>query len=229
MREVKVIRTEDGSSSLFLPELNETYHSHHGALGESLHVFIRMGLDHWLSEHPELKSLQIFEVGFGTGLNALLAYEVAEKRGIQIHYTTLEPFPLAENTVAALNYGSMLADGAYAEVFQQLHAAAWGVPVKIGGYFEILKYQQKLEEFVPTVAGYDLVFFDAFAPSKQAELWEKELLARVADGMAPGGVFTTYCAKGQLKRDLKALGLKMETLPGAPGKKEMVRAIKIIM
>lgn len=227
MREVKVIRTEDGSSSLFLPELNETYHSHHGALGESLHVFIRMGLEHWLSSHPEAASLRIFEVGFGTGLNALLAYEAAEKLAVHIQYTTLEPFPLGNETVAALNYGSMLAEGVFAEAFQQLHTAAWGEPEKIGDHFELLKYQSRLEDFMPLPAAYDLVFFDAFAPSKQAELWEKALLEKVANGMAPAAVFTTYCAKGQLKRDLKALGLQVETLPGAPGKKEMVRATRL--
>lgn len=229
MREVKVIKTEDGSSSLFLPELNETYHSHHGALGESLHVFIRMGLEHWLSRHPEAKSLRIFEVGFGTGLNALLAYEAAEKLGINIRYTTLEPYPLSEETVAALNYARMLAGGVYSGVFYDMHAAAWNEPERIGARFELLKYRLKLENFMPSPSSYDLIFFDAFAPSKQAELWEKELLGKVAAMMAPEAVFTTYCAKGQLKRDLKAVGLLVETLPGAPGKKEMVRASKIIM
>lgn len=227
MREVKVIKTEDGSSSLFLPELNETYHSHHGALGESQHVFIRMGLDHWLSEHPDANCLRIFEVGFGTGLNALLAYEAAGRWGGRIRYTTLEPYPLGEETVVALNYASMLSGGSYSNVFYNMHAAAWNESERMGPHFELLKYRMKLEDFMPSPSAYDLIFFDAFAPSKQAELWEKELLERIAAIMAPGAVFTTYCAKGQLKRDLKAVGLQVETLPGAPGKKEMVRATKL--
>jgi tRNA U34 5-methylaminomethyl-2-thiouridine-forming methyltransferase MnmC len=231
MREVKVIRTEDGSSSLYLPELNETYHSHHGALGESQHVFIRMGLEYWLStqgeaEEQEVSSLNIFEVGFGTGLNALLAYEAAEKRELRIHYTTLEPYPLAEETVSTLNYAGLLDGGAYADAFKEMHAVSWEAPEAISEHFTILKHRVKLEDFIAPSSVYDLIFFDAFAPSKQAELWEKALLEKVVKAMAPGAVFTTYCAKGQLKRDLKALGLQVETLPGAPGKKEMVRAVK---
>lgn len=295
MRALEVIRTEDGSSSLYLPELDETYHSHHGALTESKHVFIRMGLEYFLSEprpprqqvreaqenqegsvEPQvslqgkagkeskdalegrerqqvkevpdggqdqevletgekqqgqevrgIKSLKIFEVGFGTGLNALLACELALKKGIQIHYTTLEPFPLAEETVNALNYGEMLEGGIYQEIFLRMHKAAWEEPEYINEQFKLLKYQQRLEDFNAPATGYDLVFFDAFAPSKQAALWEKPLLEKVAAAMAPGAVFSTYCAKGQLKRDLKAIGLQVETLPGAPGKKEMVRARKV--
>lgn len=294
MRALEVIRTEDGSSSLYLPELDETYHSHHGALTESKHVFIRMGLEYFLSEQqlprqqvreaqeiqrgsvqpqvsqgkagkeskdalegrerqqekevpdggqdqevPEtgekqqgqgardIKSLKVFEVGFGTGLNALLACEVALKKGIQIHYTTLEPFPLAEETVNALKYGELLEGDIYQKIFLQMHKVAWGEPQDINEQFRLLKYQQRLEDFTAPATAYDLVFFDAFAPSKQAELWEKPLLEKVAAAMAPGAVFTTYCAKGQLKRDLKAIGLQLETLPGAPGKKEMVRARKV--
>ncbi len=228
MREVKLIQTEDGSSSLFLPELNETYHSFHGALGESQHVFIRMGLEHWLKEHPEAKELRIFEVGFGTGLNALLALAFAEAHRINIHYTSLEPFPLSEETAAQLNYGSLVAEGRFARDFHALHAAPWGEEVQIGTSFILKKEKAKLEAYVAEEAAFDAVFFDAFAPSKQAELWEKELLQKVARLMAPAAVFTTYCAKGQLKRDLKAIGLQVGTLPGAPGKKEMVRATKAV-
>lgn len=226
MREVKVIRTEDGSSSLFLPELNETYHSFHGALGESQHVFIRMGLDYWMEQHPEAEEVSVFEVGFGTGLNALLALEASEKRKVRLKFTTLEPFPLDATTTHQLNYGQMVAEGAFEEEFQALHSSLWEEEVHISPHFSILKQACRLEDFQAPADSFDLVFFDAFAPSKQAELWEKALLEKVALLMAPGAVFTTYCAKGQLKRDLKALGLQVETLPGAPGKKEMVRAVK---
>jgi tRNA U34 5-methylaminomethyl-2-thiouridine-forming methyltransferase MnmC len=227
MREVKLIQTEDGSSSLFLPELNETYHSFHGALGESQHVFIRMGLEHWHRENPQAKGLRIFEVGFGTGLNALLALEFAEAHTLKVQYTTLEPYPLSEETAAQLNYGSMVADGRFDGAFQALHAARWGEEVSIQTNFSLRKEQMKLEDYQAPEKAFDAVFFDAFAPSKQAELWEKELLEKVANLMAPSAVFTTYCAKGQLKRDLKAISLQVETLPGAPGKKEMVRATKV--
>ena len=226
MREVKVIETEDGSSSLFLPALNETYHSFHGALGESRHVFIQMGLEHWREQHPNAHSLSVLEVGFGTGLNALLALEAAEKWKVSITFTSLEPYPISEKTVQALNYGSKVAEGKYASEFLRMHKAAWGEVVYISPFFALRKEQCKLEDF-STSTTYDLIFFDAFAPSKQAELWDKGQLERVAGMMAGGAVFTTYCAKGQLKRDLKALGLEVETLPGAPGKKEMVRAGKV--
>lgn len=227
MREVKLIQTEDGSSSLFLPELNETYHSFHGALGESRHVFIRMGLAHWLEQHPEADSLSVFEVGFGTGLNALLALEFALTHQLNIRYTTLEPFPVPEETAAQLNYGKVVAEGRFERDFQVLHAAPWGEEVAIHPNFSLRKEKARLEDYQAPEDTFDAVFFDAFAPSKQAELWEKALLEKVARLMAPNAVFTTYCAKGQLKRDLKAIGLTVETLPGAPGKKEMVRATKV--
>lgn len=227
MREVKVIRTEDGSSSLFLPELNETYHSFHGALGESQHVFIRMGLDHWLEQHPDAKQVSVLEVGFGTGLNALLALEMAESRNIKVEFTTLEPFPLDSITTVQLNYGQLVAEGAFAKEFEALHAVPWEKERAVSSHFNLLKHRIRLEDFSAPEGAFDLIFFDAFAPSKQAELWERGLLAKVAKLMAPRAVFTTYCAKGQLKRDLKSLGLQVETLPGAPGKKEMVRAKKI--
>ncbi len=226
MREVKVIKTDDGSSSLFLPELNETYHSFHGALGESQHVFIRMGLDYWLAQNKGAAKLSVLEVGFGAGLNALLALEAAEKGGVHISFTTLEPFPLDKSVTAQLNYGQLVANGNREEEFHALHAAPWEEKQLISPHFSLQKHQSKLEDF-ETREQFDLIFFDAFAPSKQAELWEKDMLEKVAAHMAPGAVFTTYCAKGQLKRDLKALGLHTETLPGAPGKKEMVRAVKL--
>lgn len=226
MREVKVIKTEDGSNSLFLPELNETYHSFHGALGESMHVFIRMGLDYWKSQHPDRTKLSILEVGFGTGLNGLLALEWAEKNAINITFVTIEPFPLNSLITNQLNFGQIVADAVHDQAFHAMHAAPWGKGSAISSRFNLLKHQCRLEDFSAPGWAFDLVFFDAFAPSKQAELWEKDLLRKVARLMAPAGVFTTYCAKGQLKRDLKSLDLLVETLPGAPGKKEMVRAIK---
>lgn len=226
MREVKVIRTEDGSSSLFLPELNESYHSFHGALAESQHVYIKKGLDYRVEQQPEIKEVVILEVGFGTGLNALLALEAAEKHSLSIKFTTLEPFPLNESVTRQLNYGQLVARGAYEKEFHALHAAPWQEETAITPHFKLWKHQSRLEDFTAPEESFDLVFFDAFAPNKQAELWEKELLEKVVKLMSSGAVFTTYCAKGQLKRDLKSLGLRVDTLPGAPGKLEMVRAVK---
>jgi tRNA U34 5-methylaminomethyl-2-thiouridine-forming methyltransferase MnmC len=223
MQEPQLIKTGDGSHSLFNPLLNETYHSHHGALQESLHVFIKMGLDAWLDWYPEQKSILVLEVGFGTGLNALLALQWARKNDCRLHYTTLEPYPISPALAGELNYAALL-DAR--EDMARLHDAVWEEDVLLYDSFILHKTKQSLETITLAADQYDVVFFDAFAPSKQPELWEKHLLQKVANTMKAGGLFCTYCAKGQLKRDLKDSGLLVETLPGAPGKKEMVRAAK---
>lgn len=225
-REIKLIKTEDGSHSLYLPHLNETYHSFHGAYRESIHVFFLYGLDHWFTHHPHQRPIRIFEVGFGTGLNAWLALVWAEQNKLPLLYHTIEPFPVPEEIYSQLNY-TKIDEGIshYQGFFNQLHRAAWDQGDAITPYFNMKKDQTTLEEvkLYPT----DIVFFDAFAPSKQPELWAKDLLKKVVDAMNPGGVFVTYCAKGQVKRDLAELGLHIETLPGPPGKKEMIRGTKI--
>ncbi|GAB3649970.1 tRNA (5-methylaminomethyl-2-thiouridine)(34)-methyltransferase MnmD [Echinicola sediminis] len=224
-REIKLIETEDGSHSLYVPELNETYHSFHGAYRESIHVFFLYGLDHWFMHHPHKQPIRVFEVGFGTGLNAWLSLVWAEQNKIPLLYHTIEPFPVSEDIYTQLNYTSIDEDLSHFQgQFQRLHKAPWNEGGALTEYFNMKKDQTTLEEvqLYPT----DVVFFDAFAPSKQPELWAKDLLKKVVDAMSPGAVFVTYCAKGQLKRDLTDLGLTVETLPGPPGKKEMIRGTK---
>lgn len=225
-RELRLIKTDDGSASLFVPELNETYHSTHGALSESRHVFIDKGLAHWQHLHPQAEEVCILEVGFGTGLNALLSYQYAKQQRMKIRYISLEPYPVPMQVAQELKYGDMLQEEGMQDAFLQLHAAAWNEEVSIAHNFKLEKRKTTLEEFPPAPTLADVVFFDAFAPSKQPELWSLPLLQVVEEAMRAGAVFTTYCAKGQLKRDLKTVGLTVETLPGAPGKKEMVRAVK---
>ena len=220
----QLIQTGDGSHSLYNQALDETYHSHHGALQESQYVFIRMGLDAWLAQQPHADSLRVLEIGFGTGLNALLALKWAQQQRVKLHFTTLEPYPIAAETARQLNY-PQLTEGE--KDFLRLHEAPWEEDVLLYDYFILHKKQQKLEDAGLTPEGFEVVFFDAFAPSKQPELWEKALLEKTAASMAAGALLTTYCAKGQLKRDLRDLGLRVETLPGAPGKKEMVRGWKV--
>ncbi|WP_236612960.1 tRNA (5-methylaminomethyl-2-thiouridine)(34)-methyltransferase MnmD [Cesiribacter andamanensis] len=203
--------------------LNETYHSHHGALQESQYVFIRQGLDAWREQHADARSLQVLEIGFGTGLNALLSLQWAKRHGVQLRFTTLEPYPISLALVQELNYADLL--GGQADMLR-LHEASWEEDVIIEDSFVLHKTTTPLQEIDFSSSSYDVVFFDAFAPSKQPELWEKPLLAKVAAALATEGLFCTYCAKGQLKRDLNSLALTVETLPGAPGKKEMVRARK---
>ncbi len=223
---LKVIVTEDGSHSLYHEGLKETYHSFHGAFKESIHVFMLYGLDAWLMNNPKKKPIRIFEVGFGTGLNAWLALVWAEQNRIPVLYHTIEPFPLSEEIYSQLNYGD-LDDGIfhYKPYFQRLHTAPWNEGVVFSEYFNMKKENATLED-VQLYAS-DVVFFDAFAPSKQPELWQKPILSKVYKAMRPGSLFTTYCAMGQLKRDLKELGLLVESMPGPPGKKEMTRAWKV--
>ncbi|NDE60853.1 MAG: methyltransferase [Cyclobacteriaceae bacterium] len=223
--QVKIITTEDGSHSLYHEGLQETYHSFHGAFKESIHVFMLYGLDSWLARNPKKYPIRIFEVGFGTGLNAWLTLVWAEQNQIPVLYHSIEPFPLGPEIYSQLNYIEQ--DHGiwhYHKYFSALHEVAWNQGGPLSDYFNIKKDQVRLEDsdLYPS----DVVFYDAFAPSKQPELWTKEILAPVVDAMRPGAVFTTYCAKGQLKRDLKELGLQVETLPGPPGKKEMTRAWK---
>jgi tRNA U34 5-methylaminomethyl-2-thiouridine-forming methyltransferase MnmC len=219
-KNLSVITTADGSHSLLNKDLNEPYHSVHGAVQESLHVFIKAGLEYqFMKTQPS--ALSLFEVGFGTGLNALLASQAARRLGVAVDYTATEAYPVDSGLALSLNYGAVTGDP---ELFRQIHAAEWGCPVSITSQFILRKVNARIQELDPAPA--DVVFFDAFAPSKQPEMWTPPILERVCKALNPGGVFVTYCAKGQLKRDLRALGLTVETLPGPPGKKEMVRAAR---
>ncbi|SIT08687.1 tRNA (5-methylaminomethyl-2-thiouridine)(34)-methyltransferase MnmD [Belliella pelovolcani] len=224
-QEIKIITTEDGSHSLYHAGLNETYHSFHGAYRESVHVFMLYGLETWFMRNPGVQPIRIFEVGFGTGLNAWLTLVWAEQNKIPVLYHSIEPFPLEKEIYSQLNYTEV--DETimhYKPYFERLHQAPWNEGAIVSEYFNMKKDITTLEEvqLYPT----DVVFFDAFAPSKQPELWTKAMLEKVTESMNSGGIFTTYCAMGQLKRDLKDLGLTVETLPGPPGKKEMTRAVK---
>jgi len=207
---IRIITTSDGSHSLLNTELDETYHSRHGALQESLHVFIKNGL-----EVLDLDEINIFEVGFGTGLNALLAAQSNKK----INYTSIEAFPLPEEVYSQLNYEPRT-------LLQDLHRAAWNFKSQILN-LSLTKLHTTLEAVQLPPNHFNIIFFDAFAPSKQPSMWELPMLKKVCDSLTQGGLFVTYCAKGQLKRDLRSLGLEVETLPGPPGKKEMVRARKL--
>jgi tRNA U34 5-methylaminomethyl-2-thiouridine-forming methyltransferase MnmC len=224
MDQIKIITTEDGSHSLYHEGLKETYHSFHGALQESVHVFIDKGLRFWRNKSGLPKEVDIFEVGFGTGLNALLAAQFAIENEVKINYTSVEPFPLDLEIVSQLNYAQLIDENKLKTVFDELHFAEWDKAVEINSYFSIHKVKGKLEDF-QSDQRFDVLFFDAFAPSKQAELWTADLLQKCYNLLREGGVFTTYSAKGQLKRDLKSVGFELETLPGPPGKKEMVRGV----
>lgn len=220
---LKIITTGDGSPSLWREDLNETYHSIHGAIQESLHVFIKHGLEYIIHQNIS-KSISILEIGFGTGLNALLTLQRVEKLQKKIKYTTVEAWPLTEEIWSALSYSN---SPELINYYVEIHRARWDVEHHLNAKFNLLKLLKTVETVELPISAYDLVYYDAFAPSKQPELWELSVFEKISKAMKTGGIFVTYSAKGQLKRDLGKVGLRVETLSGPPGKKEMVRAIKL--
>ena len=223
-RETRIITTGDGSHSLYLPQLNETYHSSHGALTESEHVFIKAGLDHYL-EKQAVESIYILEIGFGTGLNAFLAWDWARQNKVVVHFTSLEPFPLTEEIYTQLNYTENREPWAI-EAFQKLHWAGWDETLAMDECVHLQKAKTRLEDFV-SEQRFQLVFFDAFAPQKQGEMWEVSMLEKCFHFLKPQGVLTTYCAQGQFKRNLRSIGFEVFRVDGPPnGKREMTRAIR---
>lgn len=221
---ISIITTSDGSHSLYNSELKETYHSTHGALTESLYVFIKEGLE--LLVANGIKEISILEVGFGTGLNALLVWDFALKHPeLKVHFETLEPFPLTKELYDQLNYLDAFSTEVSLDQFQQMHNCKWEVEHQLADNFSFTKHQKELQYF-QSERQFNLVFYDAFAPSKQSEMWDINTLTCSYNAMVSGGVLVTYCAQGQFKRNLAELGMEVETLKGPPGKKEMVRATR---
>ena len=211
--------TADGSHTLFIPEMDEHYHSVNGAVQESRHVFIEAGL-----HRQEKKDITVFEVGFGTGLNAYLTLLDAENEDRSVDYFSVELYPLDPALVRALNYGDMICPEKKM-LFTALHSAAWNEPVKITDHFTLHKIQGD-NNSCTLPEDMDLIYFDAFAPDKQPEMWSQEIFDKLYAHMAEGGILTTYCAKGVVRRMMQKAGYSVERIPGPPGKREMLRAIK---
>ena len=220
-----IFETQDGSSSVMSKEFGVPYHSKYGAIQETRHVFIESGL---LERGVYGSTLSVLEFGFGTGLNALMTFLAAKQRSITIEYTTVEAYPLALQQVQMLNYIEQLQVPDAHSFFEELHQCAWGKLHQLNEYFSFIKHQTLFEDLILPTNTFDVVYFDAFAPSAQPHLWEKPILQKVFDAMSNQSVFTTYCAKGIVKRNLKDIGLLVESLPGPPGKREMTRARKVI-
>ncbi|MCC5921081.1 MAG: tRNA (5-methylaminomethyl-2-thiouridine)(34)-methyltransferase MnmD [Cyclobacteriaceae bacterium] len=221
---MKQFITEDGSSSLYNEHLRESYHSTHGAWQESVYVYIERGLQKAFEKFDD-EEIRVFEVGFGTGLNALLSLIEARNNSRKVLFDSLEPFPIISDLVKQLHFPKL--DEEQRTLFTHMHAQPMDSSFNYGPFFSLEKKYLKLEDFQASKGNYHVIYFDAFAPSKQPELWEKEMLQKVVDALARGGVFVTYSAKGQLKRDLASLGMTVESLSGPPGKMEMVRAMKL--
>ena len=217
----QIVQTADGSSSLFLPDLNEHYHSVHGAMQESAHVFIAEGL---ARKADELQNVAVLEVGLGTGLNCLLTFAFARKKGIGIHYTAIEPYPLTAEEYARINHPRMVVFDGIDDLFHMIHTGYFGIDLHFGESFVLNKVKSRVEDVVLADNSFDLVYFDAFGPQVQPGCWQQEIFEKIGRSMKRGGMLVTYSARGSVKRALKGAGFVLEHPPGPPGKREMTRA-----
>jgi tRNA U34 5-methylaminomethyl-2-thiouridine-forming methyltransferase MnmC len=218
---MQLIITSDGSHTLYLPEMDEQYHSVNGAITESEYVYINMGFSYFPGKNPK-----VFEVGFGTGLNCLLTALQAEKSKRPTNYISIEKYPLEKYIIEELNYGNLISLEAK-DIFNKIHNCKWNEFVPVSKYFNLYKIKGDLIDIdLNPFENCNVVYFDAFAPDKQPEIWTPEIFRKVYNIISPGGLLVTYSAKGEVRRQMAACGLEMERLPGPPGKNEMLRAIK---
>lgn len=218
-KEVEIHLTKDGSSTLFIPSMDETYHSTHGAIQEAKHVFIENGIKRILKEE-----IRVLEVGLGTGLNAILTYAFGKRNRKRIHYVGLETRPLESSIIAKLNYSEQ-SEEVEQKVLNEVHESAWNTWVELSDNFRLKKIETKVQTY-SKAEEFDIIYYDAFGPRAQSEMWLIAIFKLLYDQLAENGVLVTYCAMGQFKRDLKACGFEVISLPGPPGKREMTLAIK---
>lgn len=217
---MKLEQTADGSYTLYVPELDEHYHSVKGALTESQHIFIDMGL-----KHSSVPAPRILEIGLGTGLNCFLTLLNAEESRRTIHYTGIERYPLDMEIIDRLDYPKLIGKGHEAD-YRAIHEAPWEEDATLSPWFTLHKIEGDFTRYA-FKKGYDIIYFDAFAPEKQPEMWEQSLFDKLYQVLNDGGILTTYCAKGVVRRMLQAAGFVVERLPGPPGgKREILRATK---
>lgn len=217
----RLITTEDGSHSLYSEKFNQQYHSLQGAVTESVHIYIELGLRPVLADSDEC--VYVFEMGLGTGLNALLAWQLADELKKKVHYTSVEAFPVLPDEVSLLNYESLTNQ----EGLLQLHTVAWSKDHQISPYFTFRKENTLLEDFT-TQEQYDVIFYDAFDPRAQPELWTDEIFTKIAGYSRPGAVLVTYSSKGIVKRALAAGGFQVKRHPGPGRKTHVLKAVKVL-
>lgn len=220
----EVVETSDGSHTLFIPSLGEHYHSFHSSVREAFHVYIEAGLYEVFERCSG--PVEVFELGFGTGLNALVTALGAKDRGRHVRLNSIEYYPLSAEAVSVLNYCDHMDHPDAKPFFDAVHAAAWGEDVSIHTDFVLHKFQADFLQWQPTPASVDLIYFDAFGFRAQAELWSVEVFRKCYAMLRPGGVLVTYASKGLVRRNMLEAGFGVEKLPGPPGKREMVRATK---
>jgi tRNA U34 5-methylaminomethyl-2-thiouridine-forming methyltransferase MnmC len=216
----EITTTADGSVTIFLPEWEESYHSKHGAIQEANHVFIDRGL-HFVN----LPKLAILEIGFGTGLNALLTLMEGKNKDLSIEYVGVEAFPISENELQALNYIQSLNAPQFQADFDKCHACAWEVSHPIHENFRLTKNQLFFEQ-ITYKNQFDLIYFDAFGYRVQPELWSETIFKIMFEALKPSGVIVTYACRTPIKKAMESAGFKTEKLPGPPGKREMLRGVK---
>ncbi len=223
---LSIVTTADGSKTIYNEQVGEHYHSRHGALQESRHVFLNAGLRYFL-EGTNASGVSVLEVGLGTGLNFLITADYCTDKGINLKYTGIEAYPLSEEMISQTGYDEYVPAPLWQSFLKQ-YPASLGKTVEINSHTQLTTDNRQLTAF-GTSQLFDVIYFDAFAAAHQPEMWNEEAISHTIKFLKPGGIFVTYAITGNLKRMLKALGLKVEKAPGAPGKREMLRAVKIIL
>lgn len=220
----KIVTTKDGSKTIRIEDWDEHYHSIHGAIQEAMHVYIQAGLEHYMRVNPE-DSITVLEAGFGTGLNALLTGLWAEKNSITLDYIGLEAYPISKKEIEALDYPKVLQEKESPSIYDRIHQASWEEWVDISKGVRLQKQQLFFSDLNLNHEA-DVVFYDAFGPRVQPELWEAPVFERFYNALKPGGILVTYSVKGTAKRALQAIGFEVDIIEGPPGKRHMMRAYK---
>lgn len=222
MKPGEIFETQDGSHSIWSQQFGVSYHSKYGAIQESRHVFIEAGL---YFKALQQRALAILELGFGSGLNALLTFQEAARHQWQVYYEAVEAYPIYLPQANQLNYPMLLDAALLQPIFNFLHASPWEKQQTLSPDFTFNKIRKEFQQ-IDYQNQFDLIYYDAFAPSTQPELWEILVLQKLYEALRPNGILVTYCAKGSVKRNFKTVGFQVETLPGPPGKREMIRCVK---
>ena len=225
MYQKKIILSDDGSHTIELVGMNEQYHSTHGAIQESCHVYIKHGLE---SVAAHTRVISILEIGMGTGLNVLLSWLFAQKHELKIFYHAIEAFPVGEDIWSQLNYTQKLQQPYSKEIFNKIHSSPWDKKIKLDDNFFFTKMEEHIQESILLKNTFDVVYFDAFNPDLEPNLWTEEVFREIYNSMSKNSILTTYSTKGMVKRALKSCGFKIEKKSGPIGKREILNALKII-
>ena len=217
--ERSIIKTADGSDTVIIPELNVSYHSKHGAMQESMHVFIEAGFRYLINQSTN-QPINIFEMGFGTGLNAFLTAIEATDKKIKVYYVAVEKSPLSEKEIKLLNYTECLENEG---LFQAIHEGEWNHDFVVNEFFTLSKIRSDLISYSINQQ-FNIIYYDAFAPSAQPELWTQKIFEKLFLMLLPGGILVTYCSKAEVRRAMQSAGFEVKKIQGPAGKREMVRA-----